>query len=237
MYRNPRVRHRPHVRPPKGEPDAHTVYLQARKTGVLPQSTGAPVLTDKQLALLAERIGEKNPRPLLQLARLNAFFGKAWMLAAERTANISTTPWVTTRKSDGQPRTLGARFFAVARNRALKSRRQEELSRRGYLWIFEPAHWQRPQPSMLFIPAPSRVQLPEIAEARRKKCRRMARKYAALGKPLPKRYVLPEKPKPVRAPREPKKGKKGGKGKSPYAKGKKVAVEVEVTVVRRKPAG
>lgn len=240
MYRHPRVRHAPRVRPPKGTPDAHDVYLQARKTGALPQSTGAPVLTDKQVALLAERLGETNPRPLLQLARLNAFFGKAWMLDAERTANTSTLPWVTTRKKDGKPRSLGARFFAVVRSRSLKSRRKQELSRRGYLWIFDPNHWQRPQPRMIFIPAPSPVLLPEIADARRKKYRRIVKRLTAEGRHVPKKLILPPKPKPVRPPREPKKGKgkngKGGKGKSPYQKNKSKAPAVEVMVVRRKPS-
>lgn len=236
MYRHPRVSHAPRVRPPKGTPDTHDVYLTAQKTGVLPQSTGAPVLTDKQLALLAQRLGETNQRPLLQLARLNAFFGKAWMLAAERTANTSTLPWVTTRKLDGKPRTIGARFFAVVRSRALKSRRKDELSRRGYLWLFDPNHWQRPQPRMLFMPAPSPVLLPEIADAKRKKYRRIVKRLTAEGRHVPKKLILPPKPKPVQPPRAPKKGK-NGKSKSPYKQNKgKQAVVAEVMVVRRKPA-
>lgn len=160
------------------------------------RDTTKPLL-EKHLLALAGRIGETDERPLVQLRRLNDFFGGAWMLAQEVTAHTTTQKRFLFRK-DGQPRSLGARYFRVCERSAWKSVSRRRLTQVGLLWMFDPTMVCTPEPRLRQIPTmPRKKKLeppPKPAKEPRKKAKTVVAEAGAAPTPAPPVPIVPPKP-------------------------------------------
>ncbi len=97
-------------------------------------------------AVLAQP-GDPEERPLVQLRRLNDFFGGEWLRAREAEAQTCTKKRFLVRK-DGQARSPGARFFAVCEKASWKKVQRHVLTKIGMLWMFQPEALIMPEPRL-----------------------------------------------------------------------------------------
>ena len=148
--------HKPQILVP-GQPNPQVVACALRQMGKLSRQHpfATEPLTHVQLLMLYRRLEENKDRAFVQLQRLNAYFGRRWMLGVERVANNATKRWICFRTKDGKPRSKGGRFFAVVMNKIQRERERGILSLRGARYLMLAPGYQRestPVPRMMFIP-------------------------------------------------------------------------------------
>lgn len=92
----------------------------------------------RQLAAeLAERFGETAPEALAKLAKLAKFYGRSWVLTiAERAEREIAEDGPHTLKKDGERRTRGGVFFAIAKQTAIEALRNKAISRTAWFKVF-----------------------------------------------------------------------------------------------------
>lgn len=165
----------------------------------------SPALFRKDLHALIERIGETaalaaepgDPaeRPLVQLRRLNNFFGGDWLLAREAEALTTTRPKCLFKKN-GEPRSVGARFFAVCERAAKKLASRRGLTLSGLVWMFHREGIIMPMPRL----RPARL----IKRPTPKKVRPAPKaKGPAQGKGAPMKNQRQPSPPPREQPKRP----------------------------------
>lgn len=92
----------------------------------------------RQLAAeMAERFGETEPEALVKLAKLTKLYGRPWVLTiAERAEREIAEDGPYAFKKDGERRTRGGVFFAIAKQTAFEALRNRTIPRTAWFRVF-----------------------------------------------------------------------------------------------------